>query len=89
TRFGTPGVRGGVRISLRISQEELGRLIGATREMVNKCLRDWAKRRIVRHGRGLLVITNAPFLEAIAGTSENGGGPRRSRRAAAERRAFR
>src|SRR5215471_4367233 len=40
-RFGVEGPRGKVTITLRLSQQELGRMIGATREMVNRCLRGW------------------------------------------------
>ncbi len=69
-RFGTPGPRGGTVISIRLSQQELGRLVGATREMVNKCLRGWARQRIVRQGRGPLVILNRVALEALSETPD-------------------
>src|SRR5215831_14373660 len=57
-RFGAKGPRGTVRITLRLSQQELGRMVGATREMVNKCLREWAARRIVSHTNGVIVIAS-------------------------------
>jgi CRP/FNR family transcriptional regulator, cyclic AMP receptor protein len=65
-RFGSPATGGGIRINLRLSQQELGRFVGATREMVNKCLRDWARLRVVRRGRGLLVVQNCRYLEGAS-----------------------
>jgi CRP/FNR family cyclic AMP-dependent transcriptional regulator len=68
SRFGIPGARNSTRITLRLSQQELGRLVGATREMVNRCLREWASRRIVQHARGFLLIVDRRTLHVIAGT---------------------
>lgn len=39
--FGAPDASGKIRLSLRLSQQELANLIGATRESVNKFLRKW------------------------------------------------
>lgn len=66
-RFGAPGPHGRVRITLRLSQQELGRMVGATREMVNKCLREWAARRIVSHSNGTIIIASAARLRKLAG----------------------
>jgi len=66
-RFGEPGPRGRLRLTLRLSQQELGRMVGATREMVNKCLREWASRGIVSYVNRVLVIAGVRQLRKIAG----------------------
>jgi CRP-like cAMP-binding protein len=53
------------RITLRLSQQELGRLIGATREMVNKCLREWTERKIVSYVSGILMVLKEHRLREI------------------------
>ena len=51
---------------IRLSQRELGNLVGATRESVNKCLRDWQRKGIVRTAESLIMIANRPALEDLA-----------------------
>jgi CRP/FNR family cyclic AMP-dependent transcriptional regulator len=38
-----------IRIELKLSQQELGDFIGATRESVNKSLRDWTRQGLIKH----------------------------------------
>jgi CRP/FNR family cyclic AMP-dependent transcriptional regulator len=78
-RFGVPGARRTVRITMRFSQQELGRLVGATREMINKCLGELARARVVRHERGVLTILKPEALRARAERAAGGGRPRGSR----------
>ncbi len=66
TRFGIPGPRGSIRITLRLSQQELGRLVGATREMINKCLRELVASGAVRHEKGALTLLKPETLRAVA-----------------------
>ncbi len=65
--YGEPAQGGGVRISLRLSQEEWGDLVGATRESINKQLRAWSEQGIVRSEKGFLVIRRQESLERLAG----------------------
>jgi CRP/FNR family transcriptional regulator, cyclic AMP receptor protein len=74
-RFGRSGPRGATTITLRFSQQELGRLVGATREMINKCLRELTRSGIVRHERGALTIKKENALRALA----EGSGARKAR----------
>jgi len=55
-----------VRIELKLSQQELGDFIGATRESVNKNLRDWSRSGFIRHERDYLEILDLDALRAIA-----------------------
>ena len=56
----------GVRIELKLSQQELGDLIGATRESVNKSLRDWTRNGLIKHEREYLYILDPEALRTIA-----------------------
>lgn len=56
-----------LRIGVRLSQQELGEMIGATRESVNKHLRIWEEESVLRKEGGYLVILNMPLLESMAG----------------------
>jgi CRP-like cAMP-binding protein len=51
---------------IRLSQRELGNLVGATRESVNKCLRDWQRKGIIRTAESLIMIANRTALEDLA-----------------------
>jgi CRP-like cAMP-binding protein len=50
-----------------LSQRELGSMIGATREAVNRCLQQWQRREIVRLKEGWIMILAPEALEEIAG----------------------
>ena len=56
----------GVRIELKLSQQELGDFIGATRESVNKNLRDWARSGFIKQERDCLEILDPDALRSIA-----------------------
>ncbi len=57
----------GIQIDVKLSQEEWGDLVGATRESVNKQVRKWTDAGIVRVDSGYLVIVNPIELEKLAG----------------------
>jgi CRP/FNR family transcriptional regulator, cyclic AMP receptor protein len=54
-----------VRIQLKLSQQELGDLVGATRESVNKQLRAWVSEGLVEQSTGMLVILDLDALRSI------------------------
>ena len=56
----------GIRIELKLSQQEFGEFIGATRESVNKYLRDWTRNGLIKHEREHLDILDLEALRAIA-----------------------
>jgi CRP-like cAMP-binding protein len=56
----------GIRIDLRLSQEEWGDLVGTTRESINKQMRKWTEAGIVRIDDGYVVILNPVELEKLA-----------------------
>lgn len=60
-------VDGGLRVDLKLSQEEWGDLVGATRESINKQVRQWVDQDIVRVDKGYIVILKPGELEKLAG----------------------
>ena len=56
----------GIRIDLKLSQEEWGDLVGTTRESINKQLRNWASEGMLSLDRGYVVIHQSEGLERIA-----------------------
>ena len=61
---GLAGARAGARI--RLTQRELGNIVGMTRESVNKCLREWQRAGIVRIEANAIVIVKREELEQVA-----------------------
>lgn len=59
-------VEDGLRIDLKLSQEEWGDLVGATREAVNKQLRSWSQDGLVRLEKGYVVILKPDEIETLA-----------------------
>ena len=57
----------GIRIDLKLSQEEWGDLVGTTRESINKQMRKWTEAGIVQVDHGYAVILNPVELEKLAG----------------------
>ena len=57
---------GGLRINLKLSQEEWGDLVGATRESINKQLRSWSQEGIIKVDKGYVLIREPAALERLA-----------------------
>ncbi len=61
--FGVEGDDGSLRISLKLSQQDLGNLMGTTRESVNKQMRAWVEDGVVEVESGYITIRNRDQLE--------------------------
>jgi CRP-like cAMP-binding protein len=57
---------GGIRIDLKLSQEDLGNLVGATRESINKQMRAWVEEGILEVSQTNIVVRKLPELQAYA-----------------------
>jgi CRP/FNR family transcriptional regulator, cyclic AMP receptor protein len=57
---------GRVRIGLQLSQHDLGNMIGATREVVNKHLAAWRSRGIIDVEQGQIVVGDRNILSDLA-----------------------
>jgi CRP/FNR family transcriptional regulator, cyclic AMP receptor protein len=60
----------GVRINLKISQQDLGNLIASTRESVNRQLNAWAEEGVIELERGQITILDSDALEALSSPEE-------------------
>ena len=49
-----------------LSQRELGNMVGAARETVNKCLNEWQRRGIIRMDDNAIAIVDKSVLESLA-----------------------
>jgi CRP/FNR family cyclic AMP-dependent transcriptional regulator len=63
--YGEPSEAGDLRISIRISQRDLGAWIGTTRETVNKFLRRWTRQGLLRFEAGHIVVTDVRGLKGL------------------------
>lgn len=55
----------GILINLKLSQYELGTMINASRESVNKLLKTWEGQGIIRIQGGKILLRDLPVLEAL------------------------
>src|SRR5262249_60932884 len=51
---------------IQVSQRELGNIVGAARESVNKCLNEWQRSGWVRIERTSIAISDRATLEQVA-----------------------
>lgn len=68
TRFGErarPPLHG-ISITLKLSQQELGDLVGATRESVNKHLSDWTRQGLLKIHSGRMLISDVDAVRRLA-----------------------
>ena len=70
-RQGGPTTGGGIRVEAGLSQGDLGRLIGASRQEVNRHLRQWVTDGVLGLNGRALVIRNPAALRQIAGGAAN------------------
>ncbi len=64
-----PAARGSAKPKLSLSQTELAGMINATRENVNRCLRNWQRQGIVDLDERWIIVCERDGLAAIAGYS--------------------
>jgi len=57
-----------LRIPVRLSQQDFASMVGATRESVNKQLREWTRTGMLRRETGCMIIADMPALRAASGT---------------------
>lgn len=62
-----PGAARAANPKVALSQRELGNMIGGTRESVNRCLRDWQRRGIIRLAKGWIILEDTAALTELAG----------------------
>ena len=55
----------GVRISVKLSQNDIGKMSGASRESVNKQMRIWGEEGLIDFDKGYITINRKQELEAL------------------------
>jgi CRP/FNR family cyclic AMP-dependent transcriptional regulator len=55
-----------VRVCIKLSQQELGDLVGASRESINYHLRLWENEKLLAREGGHLVVINVPLMRSVA-----------------------
>jgi CRP/FNR family cyclic AMP-dependent transcriptional regulator len=63
--FGKP-VPSGIRLDIKLSQQQIGSLVGVSRESVNKHLGDWQRMGCIGIDNGVITILDKSILEEIA-----------------------
>ena len=56
---------------VKLSQRELGNIVGATRESVNKCMREWQRSGTIRIDGNSIMILDCVSLQAVADAVED------------------
>jgi CRP/FNR family cyclic AMP-dependent transcriptional regulator len=56
---------------IKLSQRELGNIVGATRESVNKCMREWLRSNTIRIDGNSITILDRTSLQTIADAVED------------------
>jgi CRP-like cAMP-binding protein len=64
TDYGVP-VRAGTRIEVKLSQKDLSTLVGASREKVNKQIRQWEEAGVLSKDSGHMVIADLRTLPSL------------------------
>jgi CRP-like cAMP-binding protein len=67
-QFGKQEPRGEILLTLKLSQQDLANMVGATRELVNRRLKGWQDQGIIDIEKGRVVIRDAAALEAVGQT---------------------
>lgn len=60
-QYGKP-TSAGIAIGLKLSQEELGNLVGVSRESVNRQIRAWAEADVLEYTQGTLILKQSDIL---------------------------
>jgi len=66
TRYYGQETATGTQISLRLSQQEIGNLVGTSRESINKQLRIWEEEGLITFKNGYITIPQPKKLQRIA-----------------------
>lgn len=61
---------GGTRLDIKLSQQQLGNLVGVSRESVNKQLGEWQRGGLIDVAGGIITLRDRRAIEGIA--SANG-----------------
>ena len=64
--FGRPAPNGGLTLDIKLSQQQLGSLVGVSRESINKLLGEWQRSGVIAVANGHITLLDRGALEDIA-----------------------
>ncbi|HYG90229.1 MAG TPA: Crp/Fnr family transcriptional regulator [Azospirillum sp.] len=67
--FGRPAPEG-IRLDIKLSQQQLGCLVGVSRESINKLLNEWQRAGVIQMSSGYITLLNREALEDISESCE-------------------
>jgi len=62
--------RAGIRIDMKLSQEDLGNMLGVTRESINKGLRSLQQSGVISHESGYIIVHDVDTLKDLISNGE-------------------
>jgi CRP/FNR family cyclic AMP-dependent transcriptional regulator len=71
-RLSADGAADGARARAKITQREISQIIGLSREMTNRHLREWERARLIELQRGAIVLIEPAALAKIASEGMDG-----------------
>lgn len=76
--YGKPADDGGMRIDLHLPQDDLARMLGASRQAISKTLKSWESQGWIALQYGQLVVLKTDPLQAMADSGASAGAVRES-----------
>ncbi|WP_245640085.1 Crp/Fnr family transcriptional regulator [Paenibacillus dakarensis] len=73
--YGVPAIDGSIHIQIKLTNAELGEIIGCTRESVNRMLGDWRNEGIIDIEDGKMIIRQIQNLREISKCPNSSGCP--------------
>ena len=58
--------QGGLRLDIKLSQQQIGNLIGISRESINKSIVDWSRAGYLTVSNGFITVTDMGALESLS-----------------------
>ncbi|MBI3024328.1 MAG: Crp/Fnr family transcriptional regulator [Candidatus Tectomicrobia bacterium] len=65
-RYGQPGPNGSIRINMKLKQQDLADMSGATRESVNKVLKMFKAQRLIHWSKGIISLLDPAIMRRKA-----------------------
>ncbi|HYD66046.1 Crp/Fnr family transcriptional regulator [Azospirillum sp.] len=66
--FGKPAPQNAIRLDIKLSQQQLGCLVGVSRESINKLLNEWQRSGVIGMDAGYITVRDRDALDEIGNT---------------------
>jgi len=68
--FGRPAPQNAIRLDIKLSQQQLGCLVGVSRESINKLLNEWQRSGVIAMDGGYITVRDRDALDEIGNAYE-------------------